>query len=909
MSLVAWELASVSTAHGERTTDKKVFSTIARDLAAYDPFVRRTLRRAFHDDNTLKRTTDIARQCQEFVVGPVGMVPKAIASPFLIIIDGLNESGEANSWEQMLRLLSSKLDGTANSQLYELQDNYRILVTSRPLKDIHDALYAVAHVQHISMDDIRVPPSSTERDIQLYVSVNLAGPFDGGHFKTLAQKSDGVFEWARLACEYIKDTVGVGLDPMIGFERVLAGTPENQTYPLDVMYRHFLAEIMPEDERGEVIPMFRSVMGQILALQEPLPMSALTAIRLHFPCDDDRYDVVRVIGPLDSLVIGVADCQISIRLRPSFYDFLTDHSRSHDFFADVSSIQTDLAFASLWVVECGLHFNSYLPNSAVPDLHKRVEGSIPAESSYSCRFWGTRVQAVSFEPALAKEVEAFFFSGERLLFWLEAPALIKGDDSSAGSLSSISDWLKRLAVALCQVITKARAMLAGSKPMELANEAARIVTQSVNLAPDVKAIPPILLSCAIELFACARKIGDPPKTEIVCVPDWGAIGYDDRRIMQHPSYTKAVVWMSSANKVNDKLAMKASGNGINWKEIVHGGVDQREVLGRHEDGAEANTSHQPLMEEAVRSPDTLQMPKSRTFGPAKRKAADRKGKGVEREREDVEPRKGEDRGMATKNIQQQHLSDERDSKRRRTSHMLAEDGLMEEASKMPKHDKTQVTEDHCTPCDERSLECVFGYSQKTGNRFNSCEECTKKKRKCFDGRKPETVVKDQDRQRPRTNSRVRSKTGSPTASGTTSRAAFPSPSQSRRSITMTSPRVQVVSPDITLSSMPPIPAPVGADINSMEGRLVMLEAGLAKLNTTIEKLGGEHEALRQVMLSQHPTILLSHGPSTLPSPALQADAAQPSRENHDVFDFGVGPLVPETPRYKTKNTNAMTSVN
>lgn len=70
-----------------------------------------------------------------------------------------------------------------------------------------------------------------------------------------------------------------------------------------------------------------------------------------------------------------------------------------------------------------------------------MKKSISAELSYSCRFWGTHVQAASFKQALAEEVEAFF-SGERLLFWLEALALMKSLDSSAGCLSSISDWYK-----------------------------------------------------------------------------------------------------------------------------------------------------------------------------------------------------------------------------------------------------------------------------------------------------------------------------------------------------------------------------------------------------------------------------------------------------------------------------------
>jgi hypothetical protein len=293
--------------------------------------------------------------------------------------------------------------------------------------------------------------------------------------------------------------------------------------------------------------------------------------------------------------------------------------------------------------------------------------------------------------------------------------------------------------------------------------------------------------------------------------------------------------------------------------------------------------------------------------------------------------------------------------------------------------ETQVTkvvrDDHCTPCDERSVECVFGYSKKTGNKLSSCEECTKKKRKCFYDREPETVARGQDRAKSRANSRVRSKTrtrsptasrptsrvrsksrtgspiasrptsrvrsksrtGSPTASRPTSKAALSSPSQSTWSITTQSPRV--VPPDVTLSSVPPIPASAGAAINSMEGRLFMLEEGFAKLNTAIVKLCQEHEALRQKVLPQHPTLPLQHGPfsppvqtprsggprpiplatlpsadpysSTIETPALQADTAQASGVNGDDdvvgVDFGAGPTVPETPRYKTRSINAKKS--
>ncbi|OJA13993.1 hypothetical protein AZE42_04602, partial [Rhizopogon vesiculosus] len=169
-------------------------------------------------------------------------------------------------------------------------------------------------------------------------------------------------------------------------------------------------------------------------------------MRQRFPQVDSDYNVDDVIRPMGSLITGTVDSQIPIRpLHISFYDFLTDKSRSDKFFIDVSGVENDLAFASLRVMEHELRFNicslesSYLPNSAVHDLDKRVKDSISTELSYSCRFWGTHVGAASFEQSLVTEIAAFF-DDERLLFWIEALGLLRSFGSAARSLICISDW-------------------------------------------------------------------------------------------------------------------------------------------------------------------------------------------------------------------------------------------------------------------------------------------------------------------------------------------------------------------------------------------------------------------------------------------------------------------------------------
>jgi hypothetical protein len=73
---------------------------------------------------------------------------------------------------------------------------------------------------------------------------------------------------------------------------------------MDDMYKCVLSDIMPEDEREEVIPIFCSVMGQILVSQELLPMSALNVMQMYFPYDYDHYNVNLVMNHLGSLLVG-----------------------------------------------------------------------------------------------------------------------------------------------------------------------------------------------------------------------------------------------------------------------------------------------------------------------------------------------------------------------------------------------------------------------------------------------------------------------------------------------------------------------------------------------------------------------------------------------------------------------------
>jgi hypothetical protein len=432
---------------------EKIFSTIARDLADRDPGMRRALADAVQAASSLKKTADIVQQWQKLLIEPLKKSSGLTGEPIVIMIDALDESGGVETRRDLLRILAGKHQNPAVPTIKDLPGNFRFIVTSRALDDINDEFQGVQHIRHMSMDEI--PTAVAERDIHAYVSKELEGQgFKDRELSAFAKKADGLFEWARLACGYIK-VRHMGLSPMDCYNQVVSHNPAERSKLLYGMYDLILTNIMPRDtsthsekSRSTALARFRSVMGQILATAEPLPLASLNAMRRHFPTQEDNFDAELVVKSMGSLLSGTTNPDSPIRpLHASFHDFLTDKQSSGEFFIDLSKAQHDLAFASLRVMEHGLRFNicdlksSYLPNSKDLKLREQVKKCIPPHLSYSSRCWTSHVRTAVFDEELAKEVK-LFFDHERLFFWLESLAMINALSSAVVALPFIPQWLK-----------------------------------------------------------------------------------------------------------------------------------------------------------------------------------------------------------------------------------------------------------------------------------------------------------------------------------------------------------------------------------------------------------------------------------------------------------------------------------
>ena len=419
----------------------KLFPTIARDLADRDLRLRPLLAEVVTNNRSLRDTTDISEQWRKLIVEPLSRMEGSSTGNVVVVIDALDESGAEVTRSAFLQVLAA-YDA-------KLPANIRILLTSRPLVDIGEVLSIAQHVRAMSLDHINI--ERTMGDIRLYISArlkSLGDTFSGENLHQLAVKSDGVFEWARLACDFISHRIRVIAQKRL--REIMAHAPGDGRTLLDAMYTTFLKELTSGS--SDVLAMFCSVMRQLLWLKKPLPISALDFMRARFPREDDRYPVGDILQLMASLLSGTSEASTAVRpLHASFYDFLLDENRSGEFFIQQGDVHRDLTVALLSVMQAGLHFNicgletSYLPNLEVADLEKRVEENIPPHLLYACQFWATHLEDAGFDGEVAKLV-GWLVTGEQMLFWLEALGLSKLIKEAYWALRSAERWWQ---VSLC----------------------------------------------------------------------------------------------------------------------------------------------------------------------------------------------------------------------------------------------------------------------------------------------------------------------------------------------------------------------------------------------------------------------------------------------------------------------------
>ena len=432
-----------------------VFSTIAHDLANRNADFRRALAEILREQPELKESTDITAQWDSLILEPLRKFPPA--GPILVVIDAFDEcsSDDRRSRYLLLKLITQSSDS--------FPPNFRILITSRPDRDVLDALELSSNnhwrVNSMNLDDKRDEAIS---DIERYVRHELAprrraseGELDDEDYKLLALKAEGLFQWAATACRAILDrptglTLKERFNSRLGV--ILRGGPSS----LDDLYREILRHLVTSDD-PVVMARFRSVMGQVLSSSAPLSMKSLHDIRRHVT-RSETDEITLILLDMGPLLSGVSSPTTPVLpLHTSFRDFLVDKTRSQEWFIDVASGHSTMALGCFRVMNYGLSFNicrlgtSYVSNCDIPDLEASCVQYIPESLSYASCNWKDHLVDPALRLDLQKELREFM--QQKLLFWFELLSLLKSVNRAAPSLEAALMYFDVSLLARIRILT------------------------------------------------------------------------------------------------------------------------------------------------------------------------------------------------------------------------------------------------------------------------------------------------------------------------------------------------------------------------------------------------------------------------------------------------------------------------
>ncbi|KZP29382.1 hypothetical protein FIBSPDRAFT_216561 [Athelia psychrophila] len=401
----------------------RVIRTLAYQLAEHDQAIKTAISLAMEKDPQLT-SAPLSTQFTSLLMNPLSTASQGITGPVIIVLDALDECGDAESRRALLSLLSH--------ELAKFPRQFRFLITSRPDSDIERAFKSAVHIHAI---DLSMSESST--DVLLYIKHEMAQIYSIRHsydelppdwagplvVQRLASFAAGLFIWAATAMKFLRLTE----DPVRWLSKLLA--QEGQAFTLDELYKTALRSAS-QWEPGETTDAFRQVLGLIVIGQIPLTDATISEL-LGF---EDSGRQCRIALRRLGCVIQWSEGQPARTFHKSFPDYLTDRSRcsSEPWFIDKQEHHRALTIRSFRLMKSQLRFNicnltdSHILNKDVPDLPARIQSSIPESLWYACRFWmdhlGPRPTGDSDNDMQCLILEFF---EHRFFYWLEVLSLLE----------------------------------------------------------------------------------------------------------------------------------------------------------------------------------------------------------------------------------------------------------------------------------------------------------------------------------------------------------------------------------------------------------------------------------------------------------------------------------------------------
>ena len=431
----------------DRSNLQKIFPTLAFQLAFQYPRFRKELLRVLKERPDVGQES-LCSQMEKLIVRPL----EATNIPTLIIIDALDECKDKEPASAILSILSRYVDQIPAVKFF---------ITGRPEPRIQTGfrLESLAPITEV-LKLHEVKPEAVDRDIELFFRTQLnniaknRSDLDlledwpsSSDIEILCKKAAGLFIYASTVVKFIDSKVDLPYERLSVIVYLPQSTVEEGKSGVDQLYTKVLEQAfhsIPADNAQGYLP-FRTVVGTILLIFNPLPIKALSEL-----LDHGIYYIHGAVRSFHSLLLVPENADDPIRIfHKSFPNFLLDPARCEDkrFYVEPAGHHAEILLACLRLMKKMLKKNicsldDYTVLSEVEDLSIRQKGHIGDALEYACQFWTKHLLGIPHSSPHAEEVQRAIdeFFTLCLLYWIEVLALLENLGAGIHAMNDVEQW-------------------------------------------------------------------------------------------------------------------------------------------------------------------------------------------------------------------------------------------------------------------------------------------------------------------------------------------------------------------------------------------------------------------------------------------------------------------------------------
>lgn len=436
----------------------KFFTTIAADLVRRQPVFAPRVKEAIEAEPGISAKS-ASDQFKELILNLLSTIPRdsGMMNPIIIVVDALDECDRVKDIELLIWLFSHSSQPAF--------PKLKFFLTSRPELPLR---LGFKKIEGTYKDLIlhEVPAAIIESDILKYLEYeflnirndyNLTRPDDlklpeswpGNHtIDILVKMAIPLFIFASTTCRFIADCKHG--DPQRQLQRVLQYQTKATRSRLDATYLPILDQQLnglSNSEKAEVAEEFRTIVGTIIILANPLSILVLSRM-----LDIPKEIMSNRLEMLHSVLDVPSSLSMPVRmLHLSFRDFLLDPDKrdTTPLWIEERQSHTTMANHCLRLLDnlkpdiCKLKS----PSTSTADIPREtISHHLPPEVQYSCLYWVSHVRQSETRLVDGGPVSEFLL--RHFLHWLEALSLMERTREMIGFIQML-----QMLVEVCSLLS------------------------------------------------------------------------------------------------------------------------------------------------------------------------------------------------------------------------------------------------------------------------------------------------------------------------------------------------------------------------------------------------------------------------------------------------------------------------